>query len=93
MYKFSDLKRINLPFWFVLSVLGIIFYSVFVRIQGLGYSGLQGDEVNTVTFLYGMPDGLLEYLFDQKRGPIQYLLNITNVSIFGYHSEFWIRFP
>ena len=39
----------------------------------------------------GMPNGILAYLLEQKRGPIQYVLNILNYSIFGYRNEFLIR--
>ena len=82
-----------LPAWFVYSAGALVTFGIFVRAQGLGYSNFQGDEVNTVTFLYGMDQGVLAYLLEQKRGPIQYLLNIINVGIFGYHDEFWIRVP
>jgi 4-amino-4-deoxy-L-arabinose transferase-like glycosyltransferase len=84
---------LKLPYWFSLSVATIILFSIFVRIQGLGYSNFQGDEVNTVDMLYQMNNGLLEYLFSQKRGPVQYLLNFANFSLFGYHNEFWVRVP
>lgn len=86
-------KNLRLPLWFVWSIAGIILYSIFVRMQGLGYSNFQGDEVNTVDMLYQMNNGVLEYLFSQKRGPIQYLLNMGNFAVFGYHNEFWVRVP
>ena len=89
----SYFKNLKLPLWFVYSVAGVILYSIFVRIQGLGYSNFQGDEVNTVDMLYQMKNGVLDYLFSQKRGPIQYLLNMGNFSLFGYHNEFWVRLP
>ncbi|PJA41063.1 hypothetical protein CO178_00985 [candidate division WWE3 bacterium CG_4_9_14_3_um_filter_34_6] len=71
----------------------IIIYSVFVRVQGLGYSNFQGDEVNPMTFVYGMDNRVISYLLDQKRAPAQYVINIINVSLFGYHGEAQIRFP
>ena len=90
----QNLKKLNLPIWFVWSALVVIVFSVFVRIQGLGYSNFQGDEVNTVDMLYQMKGSVWEYLMSQKRGPIQYLLNMANFNLFGgYHSEFWVRVP
>jgi 4-amino-4-deoxy-L-arabinose transferase-like glycosyltransferase len=86
-------KELKLPIIIFLPLLGIILFSIFVRLQGLGYSNFQGDEINTVTFIYGMKDGLLEYLFGQKRGPIQYVINFINYSIFGYLNESQIRLP
>lgn len=85
--------KIKIPLVFVALFILIIIFSIFVRTQGLGYSGFQGDEVNPMDFLYEMDDGLLNYLFSQKRGPMQYVINITNVTLFGYHNEFLIRLP
>lgn len=87
------LKKINLPYWFVVVTAIIIIFSIFVRIQGLGYSNFQGDEVNTVDMLYEMNNGILEYLFSQKRGPVQYVVNMINFGLFGYHGELWVRLP
>src|SRR3989344_58050 len=82
--------------WIKLLALLIIAYSIFIRIQGLGYSNFQGDEVNTVDFIYEMKpetNGLWNYLIAQKRGPVQYMINIANYSIFGYINEYQIRLP
>lgn len=86
-------KSFNLPYWFLIIVFAIIGFSIYVRAQGIGYSGFQGDEVNPMTFLYGMKDGPLAYLIEQKRAPMQYIINLINVSIFGYHNEGQIRMP
>lgn len=71
----------------------IIVFSVYVRAEGIGYSGFQGDEVATIDFLYQASNGIWQYLLDQKKGPIQFVINIINASIFGYHNEFQIRLP
>ncbi len=86
-------ENFKFPFWFSLGLAAIILYSIWVRIQGLGYSNFQGDEVNTVDFIYEMKSGVLNYLLSQKRGPVQYIINILNVSLFGYYDELWIRVP
>lgn len=91
--SFSHFK---LPVYATTIFVLLIGFSIFVRAQDLGYSIFQGDEVNTIDFLYEMkpgPDGLWHYLISQKRGPVQYVLNIINVSLFGYHNEEQIRFP
>lgn len=90
----KSIKQFSLPFWFVIVLLFTIAISIFTRAQGLGYSGFQGDEVNTVDFIYEMHDGnVINYLFSQKRGPTQYVINLLNYFAFGYHDELWIRLP
>jgi len=89
-------KNIKIPKLFLVLFLAIILYSMMVRIQGLGYSGFQGDEVNPMTFLYEYKDpgfNFGKYLMAQKRGPGQYVINYINVKLFGYHNEWQIRFP
>ena len=77
----------------------LILYGVYLRFQGLGYSNLQGDEINPVDYLGNIKgttpslNEFIPYLFEQKRGPVQYIINYINTSIFGYNNEFWIRFP
>ena len=72
----------------VLSVLvGILF-----RAQDLGYSNLQGDEINTLDYLYPGEE-FSRYFWDQKRGPTQYLINYANTSLFGYINETQVRLP
>src|SRR3990167_3599030 len=80
-------KSFKLSFPIILISFLIIVYSVFVRAQGIGYSGFQGDEVNPMTFLYDMKSGPIAYLIEQKRAPMQYIINLINVSMFGYHNE------
>ncbi len=82
-----------LPLWFLIFVAIIVGYGIFTRAQDLGYSNYQGDEINTVDFIYEMKNGPINYLFEQKRGPSQYLINMANVNLFGYINEFQIRLP
>ena len=74
-----------------LVLLGFVIYGVFVRIQELGYSNLQGDEINPLDYLY--ENNFIHYILNQKRGPLQYLINFANTSFFGYISEFQVRLP
>ena len=90
----SKIKALDFPIVVTIIFVIIIGFSIFVRSQGLGYSGFQGDEVNPMTFMYeGMDKGFLNYLLSQKRGPMQYVINYANVSSFGYHGEALIRLP
>lgn len=91
-----NFSQFTLPVYAVIVFLLLITFSVFVRAQDLGYSIFQGDEVNTIDFLYEMKPGIQgtwEYLTSQKRGPVQYALNMINVNLFGYNNEQQIRFP
>ncbi len=87
------IKKYSFPVWFTVVSFLLIIFAVYIRFQGLGYSNFQGDEVNTIDFLYMMKDGVWNYLMSQKRGPVQYLLNIFNTWVFGYHGEVFIRLP
>ena len=77
----------------IIFALLIFIYSSFVRLQGLGYSNFQGDEINTITFLQSKNTNFLTYLLEQKKGPMQYIINMANISLFGYHNEFGVRLP
>jgi 4-amino-4-deoxy-L-arabinose transferase-like glycosyltransferase len=87
------LKTYKFPLLIVIIFLAFIVFSVFIRIQGLGYSNFQGDEVNPMDFVYGMDHGVLDYFMHQKRGPVQYSINMLNVALFDYHNEAQIRLP
>lgn len=82
-----------LPFYF------FIVYSVFVRYQGLGYSNFQGDEINPLDYLGDIKGSniplaeFFQYLLNQKRGPMQYIINYINTGIFGYTDEYHVRLP
>ena len=92
----TNFSQFKLPVYTTTIFFLLIVFSIFVRAQDLGYSIFQGDEVNTVDFLYEMQpgiNGLWEYLISQKRGPVQYMINIINVNLFGYINEEQIRFP
>ncbi|PIR43570.1 hypothetical protein COV24_01975 [candidate division WWE3 bacterium CG10_big_fil_rev_8_21_14_0_10_32_10] len=76
-----------------------ILFGIFVRYKGLGYSDLQGDEINPLDYLGNIKGtnptltDFIAYLLVQKRGPIQYLINYANTSLFGYHNEYQVRLP
>lgn len=86
-------KKFEFKTLVLIAIFVVICFSVYVRAEGIGYSNFQGDEINTVDFIYEMKNGVLSYLLEQKRGPIQYVINIINVSVFGYSNELLIRLP
>jgi len=80
------------PFFCLSSALWcFILFGIFVRIQELGYANLQGDEINPLDYVY--ENNFLHYILNQKRGPLQYLINFANTSLFGYINELQIRLP
>ena len=83
----------SLPLWFLFFATAVFIVGVYTRAEGIGYSNFQGDEVNTVDFMYQEHNGFVDYLLSQKRGPTQYIINKLNISIFGYINEFYIRLP
>lgn len=92
----QELSQFKLPIALTVFLFITIFFSIFVRSQDLGYSNFQGDEINPMDFMYEMSErniSLFSYLMEQKRGPVQYLINYANVGLFGYHNEWQIRFP
>lgn len=94
MFKVFGKKLIVNRFLLLLIFTLLVFiYSIFVRLQGLGYSNLQGDEINTITFLQKSNYNFFTYLLEQKKGPMQYVINIANVELFGYQGEFGVRLP
>lgn len=95
VYKFfriikSEFKQFTPLMW---AILLFILFGIFVRIWDLGYSNLQGDEINTLNFVKIQNLNLMDYLFSQKKGPVQFLINYVNISLFGYQNEFQVRFP
>ncbi len=93
------IKKISKYEFFTILTFIFIFYGVFVRFQGLGYSNLQGDEINPLRYLGNIKgvapsvNNFLNYILHQKRGPMQYIVNYINVYLFGYHNEFQVRLP
>ena len=79
----KDKKAVILALFIVLGI--------FIRVQELGYSNLQGDEINPLDYIY--EESFVRYIFAQKRGPLQYVINFVNTSLLGYINEAQIRLP
>ena len=80
----------------VLQIALLIGISFLLRLQGLGYSDFQGDEILTLCRVsdYKNPSQFFAYLFGQRKGPVQYLITCA-FSIFDpvFSSELALRLP
>ena len=65
--------------------------SAFLRLTQLGYSHFYGDETK-VLFLR-KDQALWDFLLNQRKGPIQFLVAWFMENITGGFSEFWMRLP
>ncbi len=71
----------------------MLFLGAFLRLWNLGYSNFQGDEVKAL-FPSGDDIDLSEFLFDQRKGPLQFLLTFAVRLIDPqYSSELLARLP
>ncbi len=79
-----------------LQIVLLIGISFLLRLQDLGYSNFQGDEILTLCRFsdYKTPSQFLAYLFGQRKGPVQYLITCA-FSIFDptFSSELALRLP
>jgi 4-amino-4-deoxy-L-arabinose transferase-like glycosyltransferase len=83
-------KKYN--FWF-LAFLGVFILSIFLRFYNLSYSDYQGDEIKA---LYNVRNNkeFYEFLFDQKKGPNQFLVtSILREVSNDYYNYFILRLP
>jgi len=77
-------RAIDLPL--VLILLG----SAALRFMHLSYSHFQGDEIKA---LYPPTAAFPEFLFVQKKGPVQFLVTLLVRSVTGGYSEWMTRLP
>jgi 4-amino-4-deoxy-L-arabinose transferase-like glycosyltransferase len=70
----------------------VLCVGAFLRLWHLGYSNFQGDEVKAL-FPSG-EDNLSAFLFDQRKGPLQFLVTfMVQLVDPQYSSEFLVRLP
>jgi 4-amino-4-deoxy-L-arabinose transferase-like glycosyltransferase len=62
----------------------------FLRLYRLGYSNFYGDE--TKTFYLRKDVAAKDFLLNQRKGPVQFLVVWATEKLFGFH-EFWTRLP
>lgn len=76
-----------------LPILCLVFITLWLRLVNLGYSDYQGDEIKVLTLL-SPGQNLLDFLYQQKKGPVQYVLTSLVYLIHPtYREEFLTRLP
>lgn len=69
----------------------LIIFSAFLRFSDLGYSHFYGDETKT---LYLRKDiSATDFLFNQRKGPVQFVATWSVEKLIGSYNEAPIRFP
>lgn len=74
-----------------ISLLILIFVTIFLRFDNLGYSHFYGDE--TKTFYLDKTKPALEFFLNQRKGPVQFLVSWIVEKITGGYSELNHRIP
>lgn len=69
----------------------LLFFSAFLRIYQLGYSDFYGDE--TKVFYLRKDVGAQDFLLNQRKGPMQFLIAWGSEKVFGTYDEFYTRLP
>ncbi|OGC77120.1 hypothetical protein A2619_00370 [candidate division WWE3 bacterium RIFOXYD1_FULL_39_9] len=80
-------KSYNIP------LISILFVGFILRFINLGYSDFQGDEIKAL-YLPDPGQSSLEFLMDQRKGPLQFLITFV-LKFFNndYSNQFLIRLP
>ena len=75
----------------VLFLLLVLLFSVFLRFYKLGYSSYYGDETKTLYLDKTVP--AMNFLLDQRKGPVQFAAAWVMEKISGGYGELYIRLP
>ena len=87
--KFKLLIKNNFTEIFLIILLLLI--SSIIRLDDLGFSHFYGDETKTI--FIRKDQSIFDFLFDQRKVPIQFLGVWVMEKITGGYDEFWLRFP
>src|SRR3989304_8525788 len=82
-YSFSKVELI------IIAVL--LSVTVILRFPQLGYSHFYGDETKAI--FYNKSISITDFLLDQRKGPIQFVVTWVSENIVGGFNEMYIRFP
>lgn len=74
---------------FLLLILFVL--TSFIRLDGLGFSTFVGDETKTI-FLR-KDQSIFDFLMDQRKGPVQFLIVWFVENVTNSYNEFLIRLP
>jgi 4-amino-4-deoxy-L-arabinose transferase-like glycosyltransferase len=74
-------------------ILLLVFITFWLRLVNLGYSDYYGDEIK-VMWLPERNQSAIEFLYDQKKGPIEFLVTyLVKFRDPDYSNEFLLRLP
>lgn len=77
----------------ILPILFLALITIWFRLVNLGYSNYQGDEISALPPA-NSDQGLVNYLLEQKKGPVQYVTTLLIKQITpDYSNEFLTRLP
>ena len=82
------LKKLSFEQTFLLL---LVIVSFSVRVSGLGYSHYYGDEIKTLYL--DKTVAASDFLLDQRKGPVQFVVTWVMEKISGGYNETWIRLP
>lgn len=83
-------KQFFIENWQLITVLVV---AGILRFTNLGYSNYQGDEIKAL-YLPGQNESFFEFLMDQRKGPIQFLITFLLKFINPtYENELLLRIP
>lgn len=69
----------------------LVLLNIFLRLLQLGYSDFYGDETKV---LYLRKDvSAVQFLLDQRKGPVQFVVAWVMEKFTGGYDEFWTRLP
>ena len=83
--NFVDLLK---KYW---ALILILLLSSFVRFYNLSFSHFYGDETKTLYLDKTIPAS--QFLMDQRKGPVQFLIVWFTEKVFGGYDEFYTRLP
>jgi len=75
----------------IILLLILFVLTTFIRFDGLGFSTFVGDETKTI-FLR-KDQSIFDFLMDQRKGPVQFLIVWGMENITNSFNEFYLRLP
>lgn len=77
----------------ILPILLLVALTLWLRLANLGYSDYQGDEIKAL-YLPGSGQSMSEYLYEQRKGPTQFVITYLIYLIHpSYSNQFQTRLP
>ncbi len=77
--------------WQKLALISIFLLTAFLRFFQLGYSNFYPDE--TKTFHMRKDVAITDFLLNQRKGPVQFLVSWSTEKLFGNYDELYTRAP